>query len=723
MEVENGDDDAIDSAERGESKTESRSFERVEDGKVVPAWGGIVPLRSEFEASVTNSTPVHPWVRCQCGATLVWRRRRSSESDPFACCSSCKFGPGGKVIGGCLFRSNFGPVFAALVKWHTQGPTLSAQGTSYLTVEPHNEKQATMEMKARSLREQYRAATVVDVSATTVASGKSSSRRQVPQISGQQVLKKILTSDDTEELGGFGPPVLPNAQQRQTRGFAPRKCGCCSHVKVYTSKQGLSEHRKKCLAFQTTFPAQAAELLRTKKRGRRSTREKFFGSGACDVRFIEPSAPTTDVLRVVAQRQGQKELPTVDELQKALRQTVASDIKNGNFRSWDSIVRRPPHPVLQARGAERAAGATPSMWAVRGVCFWDPESYWKTPKPTCCCGRELAYDGWTEPTLVVGVHDCYELVGRRLRCCDCEKKHKLDKVTQYNFKNTDERFLQQLVTNGFDWVVMEFPCVVYPRFALDKRVIPLLRRGAVVESLSGIKSLVNELHATDYYERYERYAAYEDWDRKNADPLHARSLPDGEDVRRRPFLEMPPRTHNTSSSMPDGYRDYVPSQNGFRRAFLREVARIADFIRKRMLMLHGRILRGDATFNTAKKMRDLEQVLKSLYTIMDEFGCVEDQAPIFNDGEGSELQSSTVSAMCRNLRARYKTAPFDFWYTDNCCNEAAQLMSAFDWLSAYYANLAGDDLTFNGKTHYATTIDESGGVRAVRERRRRRFRY
>ena len=384
-------------------------------------------------------------------------------------------------------------------------------------------------------------------------------------------------------------------------------------------------------------------------------------------------------------------------------------------------MRRPPNPLLQKRDEARAKGACPAAWAVRGFCKWDPEKYYDSPRPTCpSCEARLTYHGWAKPLLVAAdLTDSYYLRGHRLKCRECEKKRQLENQaavktecdrTQYTFTNTDEPFLQQLARQGYDWVVMALPCVIFNKFAFDKKVVTMLRRGATTESISGVRQMLRELHTTAYYEQYEQYAAYEDWDRRNPNPFHASA---DENVRSRDFLEMLPQASRRGE---EAYVDRVPSARCFRTAFIREVRRVQDFIKKRMVMIRGKRLKGDATFNVGGKCRaGDEKVIAKVFTIMNDVVAVEDQAAIFDDGDGcSELRSPGVSGMCANICAKYEasSSPPRGYYTDNCCNEVGQLVDHFPWLRGEYMNLKMPSLTFCGQTHVVTTED---GCRAACE--------
>ena len=194
-------------------------FEKVENGETVPAFGENFPARTEYLDSITNATPVYPWVRCsRCNETLVWRRGRNG---PFAACKGCRYGNKGAPTGGCRYTYGPGKIYGALVKWHLQGPGLIEEGTTFVTPgEPDNEKETTKRMVEDRRKDQERAATQAAIlaSSTTVADGTSTESR----LSGQQLLRSAQAGDGEIKLG-FGP--APKSGQA-TRGFQPQRCGC-----------------------------------------------------------------------------------------------------------------------------------------------------------------------------------------------------------------------------------------------------------------------------------------------------------------------------------------------------------------------------------------------------------------------------------------------------------------------------------------------------------------
>ena len=72
------------------------------------------------------------------------------------------------------------------------------------------------------------------------------------------------------------------------------------------------------------------------------------------------------------------------------------------------------------------------------------------------------------------------------------------------------------------------------------------------------------------------------------------------------------------------------------------------------------------------------KVLYGLYTVMDEYMRVQDQAPMFDDDGGSDL--ARIGPMLADIAKRYATEPFNLWYTDNCCLEVGDLLKYFPWL-------------------------------------------
>ena len=65
---------------------------------------------------------------------------------------------------------------------------------------------------------------------------------------------------------------------------------------------------------------------------------------------------------------------------------------------------------------------------------------------------------------------------------------------------------------------------------------------------------------------------------------------------------LPPLSRNKVDG-DNTYIDVTPSKKALRAGFLREAGRLSDFCHRRMLMHRGDVLRADATFKVASKVR------------------------------------------------------------------------------------------------------------------------
>ena len=535
-------------------------------------------------------------------------------------------------------------------------------------------------------------------------------------------------------------PSRPEKRKRSAAPFEPRKCGHCPHARVFTSKEGLQYHQKKCASY-LEYARANAQLpgfglpFRAARRGRPTIIEQFLGGRPHIITHNPRAQAVRDVPTEENSTVDNPTRSTIGSLQHTFNLDVRAAVLSGNFRDWSSLIRLPPNPVFAPRNVARSPGALPERYGLKGVLVWCPESLFTTARPHCPhCSSRLNWEGWYDPKLIADVDDSFYFWPRKLECPVCNGHGR-----RCTYSAADRRVLAQfdpLVADQLERCIAFLPPAEEDTsrnsfVGISRRVHEFLIRGATCESIRGIRQMITEMSSNHHHANSLSYYLYEDWDRKN--PSAATLLATGalaSDVANRkllPFLEYS--------------NDNAPHESTLRRFVCDYYTSMKMFLRKRMLMLRGDVLRGDATFKVPSKVRCVvtsqrtgtqsryiatrtqikshrcvacrrvmgSKVLYGLYTVMDEYTRIEAQTPMFDDDSGSDL--TRIGPMLADLAKRYAVDPFKLWYTDNCCLEVGDLLKHFPWLRGETRSSTHPPVSLDGvNVRYADTADACQAV-------------
>ena len=369
----------------------------------------------------------------------------------------------------------------------------------------------------------------------------------------------------------------------------------------------------------------------------------------------------------------------------------------------------PPNPIFALRTAARSLGSLPERYGLKGVLVWCPESLFGVARarcPTEGCSESLVHYGWYGAKLISDLDDSFYWWPRKLKCASCCSKglHCTYSAADAKILDQYDPFVKDQLERSITFVPPAHDATRNSFVGISRRVHELLIRGATCESIRAVRQMITEMAANRHHAGALSYYLYEDWDRKHPSE-HISFEVRGSDTNRKllPFLE---------------YDECVaaPHESTLRSLVCSYYSQIRTFLRKRMLMLRGDVLRGDATFKVPSKVRCVlalnynprslpctvfghcvcvcartrtrvrralrrvagSKVLYGLYTVMDEYMRVQDQAPMFDDDGGSDL--TRIGPMLADMSKRYAIEPFKLWYKDNCCMEVGDLLKYFPWL-------------------------------------------
>lgn len=142
-------------------------------------------------------------------------------------------------------------------------------------------------------------------------------------------------------------------------------------------------------------------------------------------------------------------------------------------------------------------------------------------------------------------------------------------------------------------------------------------------------------------------------------------------------------------------------------------------MKRRQSMIRGTALSGDATFKVPSKyvvnvpFGSSMKRLKAIFTVRNENSDIMDQAPISGAGataDGMSGDLGSVSEMWKSVSIRIADDPPEIYSTDNCCSEAAILLSHMPYLKetpmAAAASMPSDAL-FDGSVIRLSTFEET----------------
>ena len=391
------------------------------------------------------------------------------------------------------------------------------------------------------------------------------------------------------------------APKKRTRAiFQQRTCGHCPKATVYTSKEGLKYHQDRCepykeneAAASRATPGAFGQAFRPARRGRPTVMQQYLG-GQRVIITHNPNASRPAV--PPAGDSGVDDRPSVAALQHNFNDDVRKAVLNGEFRDWPSLIRAPPNPAFALRTAARSLGSLPERHGLKGVLVWCPESWFGVARarcPTEGCSESLIHQGWYDAKLISDLDDSFYWWPRKLQCPSCRGRglHCTYSAADAKILDQYDPFVKDQLERCITFVPPAEDATRNSFVGISRRVHELLVRGATCESIRAVRQMITEMTANRHHAAALSYYLYEDWDRKHPS-AHISFQARGSDTNRKllPFLE---------------YDECVaaPHESTLRSFVCSYYSQIRTFLRKRMLMLRGDVLRGDATFKVPSKVR------------------------------------------------------------------------------------------------------------------------
>lgn len=353
-------------------------------------------------------------------------------------------------------------------------------------------------------------------------------------------------------------------------------------------------------------------------------------------------------------------------------------------KDWPNLTVQPPNPLFNhlplkaeiQKGKDKIEiEVSPlEMYMLKPLCFWVPDVFFHhiipcLPCPSCYNKKKSNYftmksDGWGKSPRRVFCHTgTYYVVSKRYRCSNstCGRR-----CIGYDSE------LVALLPNS---VAAYLPCFMTQNAALDVGTLNLLKRQVVSgQSFDDFADMLNEICTGIYYQR--QYIYYAEAMRKYHHPM-------------RNFMEAP---NIPSFGTLDGDFDHCNIDSEYLRSvYVVDGNRELPWLTQRLAMIDGEILAVDHSFKATKKIKVRDEQSKrfipafsATLTVLNEYHQV----------AGQYLAHSKsykhVQHKLKDLLDRYDVYKYNkptVIYTDNCCNDKAELSifeSAQIRLDAYH---------------------------------------